>query len=562
MVRAALLLSGRVRGCAASLADLWRCVVEPLNADLFVSLDRDDDNDSGDSDQEVRDLEALRERAGPRLRGLRMERYRDAWKERALARGMREYTTFMEIGPHGSELHTRIVHNTTAQMFHNREAYRMLARDNAKEDYDLVVKFRADVAFSKHFASDAAAIGRMVATVAGSAAADPDAICVPLGRDGHGLNDQAAFGSPPAMRAYCSLYSDFLDYLAEGCELNAEKLLAVHLTRRGIRVERFDLPYSLVAARVPPDGGRRYVRLARDLGWQPPAGKNLVYWTVGGPDPAWAQLLELSLRSMLGQLGAESSLQGVDVLVMCDQEWLSSGWLAPCFETAKAHGKVLHVHETAPNADGVQASMRKVEVFDWPGIVDYEKVLYLDCDVAVLGDVSRDIFGRMDPDAEHLFVCTEAPDRTHRMAWFSLPGGYTEDDLLGLERDGVRPFNCGQFAFSLRPCFRSNVPDNPKGSATQRDMQEHFAAVRAMMAERLHKKDYFYEQSFMNHHFNLHRATDNGRLLDSVTVLHNQARELEQRVRTAVLYHVCDASMSRASKAAVMRQIRAQARTW
>jgi hypothetical protein len=219
-------------------------------------------------------------------------------------------------------------------------------------------------------------------------------------------------------------------------------------------------------------------------------------------------------------------------MVMCDASWTRH--LEGARRLVTGGGSKFHVHETRANATGVQACMRKIEVFDWKGIAECAAALYLDCDVVVTGDVVARILrptaAETGAQQGQLRVRTERYPHTN--GWFSLPGGYTPEQCASMDADGVRPFNCGQFAFA------------PLADG----MQERFAAVRRLVKG--HVGEHFYEQSFMNHLFNLQRATDNGALLDAQVVLF--ARTL---LAGATLHHVCDASLSRDFKLATMRAI-------
>ena len=237
--------------------------------------------------------------------------------------------------------------------------------------------------------------------------------------------------------------------------------------------------------------------------------RHLVYFTVGG-DPAYADLLRMAVATV------RTRAPEVDLLVLCDTAY------AP--HVADVPG---HRHLTAPNRDGVAASMRKVELFDWPRLRDYDAVLFLDCDIVVAGPLSGLLDGIQHPDLLH--VCPEGGPESHAAPSHSL--AYGPDELSAFVRDGVRPFNCGQFV--LRPSDA---------------MEHHFAQVRALMAS--WNGPFFYEQSFMNHHFGLARATT-PRPLEEATELFARPGSADAAPRT--LLHFADTGLHWRLKLAMMR---------
>jgi hypothetical protein len=137
----------------------------------------------------------------------------------------------------------------------------------------------------------------------------------------------------------------------------------------------------------------------------------------------------------------------------------------------------------------VKASGRKVQVFQFVSDIDkYDVVLYLDCDILVLGRLEGILRAVRAPDK--LYTCREmGPEcHTHDQRFWSLAGGYTEEQVAALKRDDIGCFNAGQFVFRPTP-----------------QIAEHFAAVSRLIDDR---PGGFWEQSYLNHHFNLHRAVD------------------------------------------------------
>ncbi len=239
--------------------------------------------------------------------------------------------------------------------------------------------------------------------------------------------------------------------------------------------------------------------------------RRLVYFTVGG-DPRYADLLRLAVAALLDHA------PHVDILVICDEAYAS--------HIADVPG---HRHLTPPNRGGVAASMRKVEVFDWPEIQSYDTVLFLDCDVVVAASLES-VFESLERE-DLLHVCPEGGVDDHAAGSHSL--AYSPAQLAAYAAEGVRPFNCGQFVFRVSESMRG-----------------HFAAVRELI--RTWRGPYFYEQSFMNHHFGLSRATTTVPL-EAATKLF--AREVDAEGPVRPILHFSDTTLHWRRKLALMQLV-------
>ena len=113
--------------------------------------------------------------------------------------------------------------------------------------------------------------------------------------------------------------------------------------------------------------------------------KNLIYFTVGFK-PEYIELTYWCIYSLLYQ---GLSLENLDILIMCDQEYLK------------------HVQEKLPswikimisdhNNCAMHASMRKIEIFNYSGIDHYDKILYLDSDIIALKNIEILFEKELDP---------------------------------------------------------------------------------------------------------------------------------------------------------------------
>ena len=250
--------------------------------------------------------------------------------------------------------------------------------------------------------------------------------------------------------------------------------------------------------------------------------KDLVYFVIGGK-PEYARLLEFCLNTLRGFADNDA----YDTLVICDESYKPHVVDLP----------VTFIHVCEPNANHVQASMRKVELFAWPGVTDYNRALYLDCDIVVDGSLAP-VFDAVKLD-DTLYVVNES--LSHKECYFQcLDTPYSPTDLAEFERNGIKPFNAGQFAFAI-----------------SEPMRHHFEAVRARIARGYDANLHFYEQSFLNDHFNRAGKADNA--LNAHVMLFAQRLAQQSNLNPKVIIaHFCDVGASSNTKLEAMRAYHAQ----
>lgn len=200
---------------------------------------------------------------------------------------------------------------------------------------------------------------------------------------------------------------------------------------------------------------------------------NLVYFTIGG-DPKYSLLLSLAIQS----IRKASVLRNTHIMVMCDEKYKH------IVENIPGVDDIMLVND---NKDHVQCSMRKVEIFHYPKIANYDKVLYLDCDLVVLDDLEEHVFP-LFTDNKWLYVHAETPSYDHHNKQFWGFRNYTQQEIQRFRDHQCHVFNCGHFGFCVTD-----------------DMRTHFEEVLLMM--KTWTKPFFYEQSFMNWYFNTHLLT-------------------------------------------------------
>ena len=202
--------------------------------------------------------------------------------------------------------------------------------------------------------------------------------------------------------------------------------------------------------------------------------KDLIYFVVGG-HPDYMKLLEYCIHSI--RCYPENS--DYDILVMCDKD----------YEQHIRHLPITHIFTTGFNPATNLVSMRKLEVFNFPCINDYNKVLFLDCDIVIGGSLEHVFDSIDDPGRLHVY-CENTEISSHESSFFSLLT-YDSQDLEAFERNGIHVFNTGHFGFHVTA-----------------EMREHFNNVMSSI-EKHTDHPFMYEQPFMNVYFNRLQITKN-----------------------------------------------------
>ena len=190
--------------------------------------------------------------------------------------------------------------------------------------------------------------------------------------------------------------------------------------------------------------------------------------------------------------------------------------------------KVDYTMITNKNSDPMQVSMRKVEIFAFPDINKFDKVIYLDSDIIITGDLNV-IFDDI-VERDKLYVFEESDDyREHNFKYFGLQN-YTPDEIKSFSDRRIKVFNCGQFGFKV-----------------SEEMHAHFYNILYFMKN--YKGEFYYEQSFMNYYFNKLNARK--AIFNNYTNLGNRGDKVHELTR---IIHYADAAMSHKTKLYKMNQ--------
>jgi hypothetical protein len=209
--------------------------------------------------------------------------------------------------------------------------------------------------------------------------------------------------------------------------------------------------------------------------------KYLVYFVIGG-DQKYVKLLQYCINTLRNY--TENDV--FDIMIMCDKNYIKY----------VNHLPVQHLHITGDNLTPDRVSTRKVEIFSFDKIKDYDKILYLDCDIVIAGNLAHIMEHVVDNDK--LYVCSEKSGHNYDAIdnfcdFFSRQDKpYTEYDLQFFRENKIYPFNAGQFAF-----------------CQSETMKNHFEHIATEINSIYIREKFFYEQCFLNEYFNRRNATNN-----------------------------------------------------
>lgn len=211
---------------------------------------------------------------------------------------------------------------------------------------------------------------------------------------------------------------------------------------------------------------------------------NLLYYTVGF-DNKYINILELSIKS----LRKNNNYQ--DILIICDEQFVNE-----CKDALKEYNNIF-IHPVKNSESAQKASMNKLKLFEYDNIDKYNKILFIDSDIIIDVNINS-IFNNMI-DKNILYVKNESfSNDDHRNLFWSLKL-YTDKEINNFKLNNIFVFNAGQYALF-----------------NNREMKQHFDNINDLIKN--HKGEYFYEQSFMNHYFNLNNLR-NDKLLENYVKL-------------------------------------------
>ncbi len=204
--------------------------------------------------------------------------------------------------------------------------------------------------------------------------------------------------------------------------------------------------------------------------------KNLIYFTLFGNNE-YLKLLTLLLTTLKLR-----SLKDFDLLFITDDDTKIQ-----IQKIKEVENFSVDFHIVKNVNDAVSASMQKLKIFDYPNINSYKNILFLDVDIIVVGDAGR-IFSS-NASADIFYSATHNHHQSmHSTVYHSLID-YTPAQLVRFAEKNIGSINAGQFFFR-----------------NSEKMRLHFQHINTFISS--WNGRYFFEQSFLNHYFNLLEISD------------------------------------------------------
>lgn len=200
--------------------------------------------------------------------------------------------------------------------------------------------------------------------------------------------------------------------------------------------------------------------------------KNLIYFTLFG-DTSYVKLLRALVATLKKQ-----KYKNFDLLFITDK---STAPLIKKIRDLKQFNVDYHIIKNDIK-DPVTSSMQKLKIYDYKNIDQYSKILFLDCDILVIGDLSK-IFDEKTRANVFYSGLQRFSHGIHRIPFHRLLE-YNEKELQRFEKNNIFPFNAGQFFF-----------------LNTASMKKHFENINEFVAK--WDGEYFFEQSFLNCYFNV-----------------------------------------------------------
>jgi len=225
-------------------------------------------------------------------------------------------------------------------------------------------------------------------------------------------------------------------------------------------------------------------------------GKNLIYYSIFLSDE-YLQMLEWSLNS----ISYTTKTMNFDVLFITDEKFKQELLKKPILQKFNCY---FHIVDTP--VDGIEASFKKLCIYDYHRINEYEQILFLDTDIMCAKSLNEIFSHDLTPEKMRIVSPRPATNReSYILSYTSVFHGlmyltYKDAKFID-DNTEILPFNAGQFLF-----------------LNSRRMQLHFQNV--LWLRDVWPGIYFFEQSFMNHYFVFNGLTDRTTLESSVAIIY------------------------------------------
>ena len=286
------------------------------------------------------------------------------------------------------------------------------------------------------------------------------------------------------------------------------------------------------------------------------ANSNLVYYSLSGGQ-VYVDMLILSLKT----IEKCTPINSIDFLVITDKKTkvlIDSGLMSNNMDNFRIDFMVVDDIKY-----GVEASMKKLDIFKYKSFNLYRNILYLDVDIIIVNSLLP-VFEQCIHD-DKLYVFPESGcdidgnlsdcGPLHKEIFWSLKD-YTKNELEFMSLHKIPVFCAGHFMF--------------KGTET---MRTHFKNVFEMYTNHLgitptkrtgfelNKVTFFYEQSYMNKYFNLRNMTECMPLRKYVSLPYANFEENRRVFDTTIIIHIANEGLPPDKKYECMMQFFKQFRS-
>ncbi len=222
--------------------------------------------------------------------------------------------------------------------------------------------------------------------------------------------------------------------------------------------------------------------------------KNLIYFTIFGKD--YINLLNFLMKGLIKQ-----EFKDFEILFITDRntkKLLEKNRLVKKFET--------NYHIVKSVKDGVAASMQKIKIFEYKNINKYSKILFLDLDILVVGNLNK-IFSQPSSPNVLYSAIHKFSHELHKTQYHTV-STYSQNQISRFSEKNIFAFNAGQFFF-----------------LNTQTMQDHFTNIKDFV--KIWDGKYFFEQSFMNTYFNVLQMSNVFKFMDYFNFISINSQQLD-----------------------------------
>lgn len=212
----------------------------------------------------------------------------------------------------------------------------------------------------------------------------------------------------------------------------------------------------------------------------------LIYYTHGYSN-GYLPIMKLSINS----LREYNQNINYDIVILSDEQYVN--------DCEQIENVIVIPMKNSKSPE--EASMHKLNIFNYDKINEYDVVFFIDSDILVHSNILQIVDNCTKKNC--LYVYSENADiESHKHIYFGLEN-YSNEQIEYFQKNNIHVFNAGCFAFK-----------------PSEEIKEHFNNVNDLIKNNTRK--FFYEQSFMNVYFNTYSYFNNDVVITDRNVLTNK----------------------------------------